>query len=101
VNSHQAVHFRKWATRILREHLTQGWTLNRDRFETNARELEAALALVRKTAQSPELGVDAGRGLVDIVARYAQTFLLLQRYDEGLLTEPQAQAGGRLRAKAD
>jgi len=101
VNSRQAVHFRKWATRILREHLTQGWTLNRDRFETNARELEAALALVRKTAQSPELGVDAGRGLVDIVARYAQTFLLLQRYDEGLLTEPQAQAGGKLPSFAE
>jgi len=55
------------------KHLAQGWTLNRDRFEANASELEAALALVRKTAQSPELGVEAGRGLVDIVARYAQT----------------------------
>ncbi|MCP1364186.1 hypothetical protein BIS06_02905, partial [Halomonas sp. BBD48] len=32
----------------------------------------------------------------DIAARYAQTFLLLQRYDEGLLSEPQAQPGGRL-----
>lgn len=96
VKSHNAVRFRQWATRILREHLTQGWTLNRDRFETNARELEAALALVRKTAQSPELGLAAGRGLVDIVSRYAQTFLLLQRYDEGLLTEPEAQPGGTL-----
>lgn len=96
VNSRQAVHFRQWTTRILREHLTQGWTLNRDRFEANANELEAALALVRKTAQSPDLGIEAGRGLVDIVARYAQTFLLLQRYDEGLLTEPQAQPGGNL-----
>ena len=101
VNSRQAVHFRKWATRILREHLTQGWTMNRDRFETNARELEAALVLIRKTAQSPELSADAGRGLVDIVARYAQTFLLLQRYDEGLLTEPQAQAGGKLPSFAE
>jgi len=33
---------------------------------------------------------------VDIVSRYAQTFLLLQRYDEGLLTEPPVQSGGRL-----
>jgi hypothetical protein len=42
------------------------------------------------------LDADSGRGLVDIVSRYAQTFLLLQRYDEGLLTDPQAQAGGKL-----
>ncbi|WP_312921287.1 virulence protein RhuM/Fic/DOC family protein [Stutzerimonas nitrititolerans] len=96
VNSRRAVSFRRWATRILREHLTQGWTLNQQRFETNARELEAALALVRKAAQSPALDTQSGRGLVDIVSRYAQTFLLLQRYDEGLLTEPDAQPGGNL-----
>jgi prophage maintenance system killer protein len=96
VNSRRAVQFRQWTTRILREHLTQGWTLNRQRFEENARELEAALALVRKAAQSPALDVGSGRGLVDIVSRYAQTFLLLQRYDEGLLAEPQAQLGGNL-----
>ncbi|MBK1674254.1 hypothetical protein CKO35_13260 [Ectothiorhodospira shaposhnikovii] len=96
VNSGRAVKFRQWATRVLREHLTQGWTLNRQRFEENARELEAALALVRKAAQSPALDAGSGRGLVDIVSRYAQTFLLLQRYDEGLLTEPRAQPGGSL-----
>lgn len=96
VNSVRAVRFRQWATRTLREHLTQGWTLNRQRFEANARELEAALALVRKAAQSPALDTDSGRGLVDIVSRYAQTFLLLQRYDEGLLTDPEAQPGGTL-----
>lgn len=96
VNSRRAVQFRQWATRILRDHLTQGWTLNRQRLEANACELEAALALVRKAAQSPALDARSGRGLVDIVSRYAQTFLLLQRYDEGLLTEPDAQPGGTL-----
>jgi prophage maintenance system killer protein len=96
VNSRRAVQFRQWATRTLREHLTRGWTLNRQRFEANARELEAAMALARKAAQIPALDAGMGRGLVDIVARYAQTFLLLQRYDEGLLTDPPAQPGGRL-----
>ena len=96
VSSKRAVQFRQWATRVLREHLSQGWTLSRRRFETNARELEAAMVLVRKTAQSPELSAEGGRGLVDIVTRYAQTFLLLQRYDEGLLTEPPAKSGGVL-----
>jgi len=96
INSSRATQFRIWSTRILREHLTQGWTLNRQRFEENARELEEALKLVRNAAQSPALNTDSSRGLVDIVSRYAQTFLLLQRYDEGLLTDPQAQAGGAL-----
>jgi hypothetical protein len=33
VNSTRATHFRQWATQVLREHLTQDYTLNRQRFE--------------------------------------------------------------------
>lgn len=96
VKSLQGTRFRQWATSMLRQHLTQGYTLNRQRLETNARELETALRLVHKLAQSPELPQDAGRGLLDVVTRYARTFLLLQRYDEGLLTDPPQQSGGTL-----
>lgn len=101
VNSARATRFRQWATRLLREHLTQGYTLNRQRLEANARELEAALELVRKAARSPDLAIDTGRGLIDIVSRYAQTFALLQRYDEGLLTEPPEVPGGVLPTLAE
>lgn len=96
VKSVQGTRFRQWATQVLRAHLAQGYTLNQQRLKANACELEAALLLVRKAAQSAELQADTGRGLVDIVTRYAQTFLLLQRYDEGLLTEPAEQPGGVL-----
>jgi prophage maintenance system killer protein len=96
VNSRRGVVFRQWATATLRAHLVRGYTLNRQRFEANARELEAALALVRKAAFGEALSTDQGRGLVDVIARYTQTFLLLQRYDEGLLTEPKGVAGGDL-----
>jgi prophage maintenance system killer protein len=96
VNSRRGVVFRQWATATLRAHLVRGYTLNRQRFEANARELEAALALVRKAASGEALSSDQGRGLVDVIARYTQTFLLLQRYDEGLLTEPKGVAGGDL-----
>ncbi len=96
VNSARATRFRQWATRVLREHLTQGYTLNRQRFEHNAAELEAALALVKKAASGEALTLDQGRGLVDVIARYTQTFLWLQRYDEGLLTQPEGSPGGAL-----
>lgn len=101
VKSPQGTRFRQWATNVLREHLTLGYTLNRQRFEQNARELEAALALVRKAAGGEALTTDQGRGLVDVVTRYAQTFLLLQRYDEGLLAEPPVAAGGHLPTHAE
>ncbi len=96
VKSQQGVQFRQWATKLLNQHLTQGYTLNQQRFEQNAEELEAALSLIRKAAASPDLLTETGRGLVEIVSRYTQTFLWLQRYDEGLLDEPQGQPGGTL-----
>ena len=101
VKSPQGVRFRQWATRILKEHLTRGYTINRQRLESNARELEAALRLVQQTAQTAELTVDMGRGLVDVIGRYTQTFLLLQRYDEGLLVEPRGTSGGVLPSMVD
>lgn len=96
VKSIQGTRFRQWATGVLHQHLAKGYSIQRQRFEANARELEAALQLIRKAAKSPDLQADAGRGLIDIVSRYAQTFLWLQRYDEGLLAEPAAQPGGTL-----
>lgn len=96
VKSVAGTRFRQWATQTLRDHLVQGYTINRQRFEHNARELEAALALARKASAVEALSTDQGRGLVDVIARYTQTFLLLQRYDEGLLVEPKGVAGGVL-----
>ncbi|HKJ70121.1 MAG TPA: virulence protein RhuM/Fic/DOC family protein, partial [Gammaproteobacteria bacterium] len=96
VKSQQGVRFRQWANRVLKEHLTRGYTINRQRFEDNARELEAALQLLRKAAAAPALDAQAGQGLVEILTHYTRTFLWLQRYDEGLLQEPAGQAGGDL-----
>lgn len=62
----------------------------------NAIELEQALALIQKTAQSTALTLESGRGLIDIVSRYKQTFLWLQQYDEGLLSDPKGELGSVL-----
>src|SRR5690554_5763862 len=70
IKSSQGVQFRRWATQRLKEYLVRGYTYDRTRFEKNAAELEQALKLIQKAAQSPELSGDAGRGLVDIVSRY-------------------------------
>ena len=101
VNSILGTKFRIWATARLKEYLTQGYTINQKRLQQNAHELEQALALIQKTANSSELTLESGRGLVDIVSRYTHTFLWLQQYDEGLLTEPQIQQGGTLPTYAE
>lgn len=96
VNSKAGVAFRRWATARLKEYLIQGYAINQERLAQNAHELEQALLLIQKTAKLPELTVDGGRGLVDIVSRYTQTFLWLQQYDESLLAEPKSTIGGVL-----
>ena len=96
VRSKQGTQFRIWATARLKDYLFKGYALNQKRLQQNAAELEQALALIQKTAASPELTLESGRGLVDIVSRYTQTFLWLQQYDEGLLGEPKGENGGAL-----
>ena len=96
VKSKNATQFRRWATARLKDYLLKGYALNQQRLQQNAAELEQALRLIQKTAASPELTVESGRGLVDIVSRYTHTFLWLQQYDAGLLQEPSGENGGVL-----
>lgn len=96
VKSPEGVRFRQWASRVLKDYLVRGYALDCRRLQANADELEAALKLVRATLKSPELSAEAGVGLADIITRYTQTFLWLQRYDEGLLTDPKGHPGGEL-----
>lgn len=101
VNSIKGTRFRIWATQRLKEYLVQGYSINRQRFQQNANELQQALNLIRKAAQAPDLASDMGRGLVDIMGRYTQTFLWLQQYDEGLLEDPKGHTGGSLPSPMD
>lgn len=101
VNSKKGTRFRIWATQRLKEYLVEGYSINQQRFNQNAVELQQAMALIRKAAQSPAMETNMGRGLVDILSRYTQTFLWLQKYDEGLLKEPEGQSGGRLTKPED
>ena len=95
IKSPQGVAFRRWAMARLKD-LLKGYALNQQRLQQNAAELEQARRLIQKTATSPELTVDSGRGLVDIASRYTHTFLWLQQYDADLLQEPSSENGGIL-----
>lgn len=75
VNSTRATHFRQWATQVLRQHLTQGYTLNRQRFEQNAAELEATLTLVKKVAESDPKVKDVMIRLIENMLAPSQTRL--------------------------
>ncbi|MHB8180077.1 MAG: RhuM family protein [Acidithiobacillus ferriphilus] len=89
VNSTQATRFRQWATRVLREHLTQGFSINEYRLaQQGLVELEQAVDLLSKTLTRQELVTDIGREVVDLILGYAKTWRLLLDYDEDKLGVP-------------
>lgn len=89
VNSKRAVRFRQWATRTLREHLVRGYTLNERRLaERGLREARDTLDLLTRTLRNQALVEDTGRAVLELVARYADTWRLLLEYDEDRLEAP-------------
>jgi hypothetical protein len=93
VNSSRAPRFRQWATRVLREHLTQGYSLNQHRLaQQGLTDLEQAVALLGQTLTRQALVSDLGQEVVQLILGYARTWRLLQDYDRGELGLP---AGAR------
>ena len=89
--------FRQWATRVLRDHLTQGYSLYEHCLnQQGLAELEQAVDLLAKTLTRQELVNDIGREVVGLILDYAKTWRLLLDYDEGKLSVPPggACAGG-------
>lgn len=96
VNSARATRFRQWATRVLREHLTKGYSINEHRLaQRGMAELEQAMALLSRTLERQELVTDIGREAVGIIMGYARTWRLLLDYDEGKLPVPAGQRDPR------
>lgn len=93
VKSQRGVRFRQWATRVLREHLTQGYSLNEHRLARQGlTELTQAVDLLAKTLTKQELVSDVGREVIGLILGYARTWRLLLDYDEDKLSLP---AGAR------
>ncbi len=90
VNSRRGVRFRQWATRVLRDHLAQGYTLSQARLaEKGMDEARQAIDLLARTLQNQALVNEAGREVVTLIAGYAKTWRLLLQYDEDGLRLPE------------
>jgi hypothetical protein len=89
VNSKRGVQFRQWATRVLREHLVQGYTFNQARLaERGLLEARQTLDLLARTLQNQALVDDTGRAVLELILGYADTWRLLLEYDENRLALP-------------
>ena len=84
VNSIKATKFRIWATQVLRKHILDGYTLNKNRLaDTGIDELERAVNLIRQTLSSPVLTSGEAKDMLKVVADYAHSWIMFHKYDEG------------------
>ena len=89
VKSKRGVQFRQWATRVLRDHLVQGYSFNPTRLaERGLLEARQTLDLLARTLQNQALVDDTGRAVLDLITGYADTWRWLLEYDEERLAMP-------------
>ena len=83
VNSRQGTQFRIWASRVLKEHLVKGYTLNEQRLrqhQEQLKQLEQTLTLFQQNIIG-QANLPEAKGLVDVITGYARTFVLLNQFD--------------------
>ncbi len=87
VKSQRGVQFRQWATRVLKDHLIQGYSVNQRRLVGRGVEFEQAVKLLSRTLTNQGLISAEGEAVARVISDYARSWSLLQGYDEQALAE--------------
>ncbi|PIP24465.1 MAG: hypothetical protein COX35_00440 [Candidatus Nealsonbacteria bacterium CG23_combo_of_CG06-09_8_20_14_all_37_18] len=94
-NSSRAIHFRKWATKILKQYLVKGYVLNEKHLleaQNKFRELQAAVMFLQKQSKK-ELLKGQETEILNLLADYSRTLSLLNQYDKGRLADKKGSRG--------
>lgn len=97
VNSIQGTQFRIWATKVLKQHLVEGYTINEKRLKKEQQkyiELKNAIALIGNVVQIEDLPIEA-KGLAQVISEYTRALDILDDFDHKKLRVPK----GRRRSK--
>ncbi|MFA5643902.1 MAG: virulence protein RhuM/Fic/DOC family protein [Patescibacteria group bacterium] len=80
VNSIKAIEFRKWATRILKQHITKGFTINQKIINKNRQEFLKAvedIKLLSKDNQNVQT-----EDILELIQSFSYTWFSLNKYDK-------------------
>ncbi len=89
VNSMKATHFRIWATKTLKEHLINGYTINQKRLlntKGKFEELKTAISFLQEKSEA-KLLFGQSQEILFLISSYAKTLTLLEEYDTGKMRE--------------
>jgi prophage antirepressor-like protein len=82
VKSIRGVQFRRWATSVLREHLVQGYTINKKRLN----QLGKAIEIISRS-RIPEVS-----GIANVLQSFTKGLDLLDNYDRQELSKPKSKS---------
>ena len=89
VNSKRGTQFRRWSSGVLRNNLTQGYSINQSQLDINKiKNLQQTIELLSHTLEYQSLINDLGVEVLNIIKQYSKTWDILLRYDEDRLTKP-------------
>lgn len=80
VNSATATQFRQWATRVLREHITKGYTINRQQIGRNYDAFMKAVGDIQQLL--PEHITLDPKMVLELIKEFASTWISLDAYDK-------------------
>ena len=84
-NSSRAIEFRRWATSVLKQHLTEGYTINKKRIRENSERLLRAIETLEHLL--PERRKLSPKEILSLVKHFSKTWTSLEAYDEGRLPD--------------
>ena len=95
VNSVRGTQFRIWATRVLRDHITKGFTINEKRLleaKEKFAELQQTVTFLTEKSKKELLTGQEGE-ILSLLSSYAKTLTILDEYDKGTLREAKGGKG--------
>jgi death-on-curing family protein len=87
-NSARAIHFRKWATNVLKNYLFKGYVINEKRLlqaKNQFKELQGTISFLQEKSKH-ELLAGQEQEIFNLLANYSKTLTLLEQYDKEKLS---------------
>lgn len=94
VNSKRGTQFRIWATKVLKDHLLNGYSLNEKRLAVVSKsmsELKNSIVLIERAMRNAAISNQEMHNLVRVISDYSEDLALLDSYDNQTIVRPQSE----------
>ncbi len=84
VNSKRGTQFRIWSTKILKDHLIKGYTVNEKRLINTIEkfnDLQNTIKILEKTIKNQNIQIEEAKGLFKVITDFNYALTILDKYD--------------------